>query len=168
MSNMKAGPYQLTGRRGSKKYFHAVADARYVIRKVLRIVDERAKRRGIHPLEHQALLQIFGARKDVYVGAVAERLDISGTFASKIIKNLTKKGLIRQLKISKDHRMIHLGITEKGKTLMLEIDQDVERHVDAFVEGLHAIEKNAVLSILASYVGKKVAVRKSRPMSVGK
>jgi DNA-binding MarR family transcriptional regulator len=146
-------------RRGSKKYFHAVSDARYVIRKVLRIVDERARLHGLEPLEHQALLQVFGARKELRVGEIAERLDVSGTFTSKLIKSLLRKGLVATNKLSDDQRMIYLSVTDKGRQLMLKIDAEVERYVSVFTNGLRAPEKNAVVVILASYVGKSVDAR---------
>jgi DNA-binding MarR family transcriptional regulator len=146
-------------RRGSMKYFHAVSDARYVIRKVLRIVDERARLHGLEPLEHQALLQIFGARKELRVGEIAERLDVSGTFTSKLIKSLLKKDLVASNKLSDDQRMIHLSVTDKGRRVMLKIDAEVERYVAVFTNGLRAPEKNAVVVILASYVGKSVDPR---------
>jgi DNA-binding MarR family transcriptional regulator len=148
-------------RRRSKKYFHAVSDARYVIRKVLRIVDERAKLHGLEPLEHQALLQVFGARKELRVGEIAERLDVSGTFTSKLIKSLLKEGLVVSNKLSDDQRMIYLSVTDKGRKLMLTIDAEVERYVAIFTDGLRAPEKSAVVVILASYVGKTVDVRMS-------
>jgi len=141
------------------KYFHAVSDARYVIRKVLRIVDERARLHGLEPLEHQALLQIFGARKELRVGEIAERLDVSGTFTSKLIKSLLKKDLVASNKLSDDQRMIHLSVTDKGRRVMLKIDAEVERYVAVFTNGLRAPEKNAVVVILASYVGKSVDPR---------
>ncbi len=42
-------------------YFHGVAQARYLLRKVFRLVEEEAKRAGIDPLAHQALIQIYGS-----------------------------------------------------------------------------------------------------------
>jgi DNA-binding MarR family transcriptional regulator len=141
------------------KYFHAVSDARYVIRKVLRIVDERARLHGLEPLEHQALLQVFGARKKLRVGEIAERLDVSGTFTSKLIKSLLKKGLVASNRLSDDQRMIYLSVTDKGRALMLKIDTEVERYISIFTNGLRAPEKSAVVVILASYVGKSVDPR---------
>ena len=44
-------------RNDFQRYFHGIAKARYVIRKVIRIVDEQAKKAGLDPLEHQALIQ---------------------------------------------------------------------------------------------------------------
>jgi hypothetical protein len=42
-------------------YVHSIAQAHYIVRKVWRFVDEETRKAGLEPLEHQALLQAFGA-----------------------------------------------------------------------------------------------------------
>jgi len=79
----------LTDRR---VYFHGVAAARYVLRKVFRLVEDEARRAGIDPLAHQALIQIYGSEKGALrVKELAERLDISPAFSSSLIKLLAAK-----------------------------------------------------------------------------
>ena len=138
--------------RGGLTYFHGVADARFVIRKVFRIVDERAKIRGLDPLEHQAL--IYGARDgDVRIGAVAERLDISSAFASKIVKALVTKELVALSDDAHDQRVTNVSATPAGIAMLTEIDADVRVHVGFFTRGLTREQKDAALSIFAFYVG---------------
>src|SRR3979409_32223 len=75
-------------------YFYGVAEARYLLRKVFRLVEDEAKRAGIDPLAHQALIQIYGSETGTLkVKDVAERLDIAPAFASSLIKALAAKGL---------------------------------------------------------------------------
>jgi DNA-binding MarR family transcriptional regulator len=140
-------------------YFSGVADARFVIRKVFRIVDERAKSRDLDPLEHQALIQIFGARdRDVRVGDVAERLDISPAFASKLVKALGEKGLVTAKQSARDQRVMHVKATGKGAKLLAEIDAEVRFHVDFFARQLTPDQKAAALSIFAFYVGTRIEI----------
>jgi DNA-binding MarR family transcriptional regulator len=140
-------------------YFSGVADARFVIRKVFRIVDERAKSRGLDPLEHQALIQIYGARgRDVRVGDVAERLDISPAFASKLVKALSQKGLVTTRQSTRDQRVTHLKASAKGAKLLGEIDAEVHFHVDYFARQLTPAQKAAALSIFAFYVGTTIEI----------
>ena len=82
---------------GFRIYMHNVAQARYVVRKVVRIVAERAKIAGLDPLEHEALLQIFGGdgRERLSVNQIAERLDVAPALASRVIKSLVAKGTRR-------------------------------------------------------------------------
>jgi DNA-binding MarR family transcriptional regulator len=138
----------------AQTYFHGVADARFVIRRAFRIVDERAKSHGLDPLEHQALIQIYGLReRDVRVGTVAERLDIPPAFASKLVKALTGKGYVRAQTSPHDQRVSHLSATPTGAALLAEIDADVRVHVAFFTRSLTAEQRAAALSIFAFYVG---------------
>lgn len=136
------------------RYFQGVADARFVIRRVFRIVDERAKSHGLDPLEHQALIQIYGLRGgDVRVGTVAERLDIAPAFASKLVKALAAKGFVTTALSADDHRVSNLSATAAGAELLAEIDADVRVHVDFFTRALTGDQKSAALSIFSFYVG---------------
>lgn len=147
----------------ARRYFHGVADARFVIRRVFRIVDERAKNRDLDPLEHQALIQIYGLRdRDVRVGTVAERLDIPPAFASKLVKALGIKGLVRSEPSTMDQRVVHLSVTPAGETLLAEIDADVRLHVGFFTSGLTAEQRGAALSIFSFYVGDAASASKDR------
>src|SRR5262245_64351375 len=91
-------------------YFHGVAAARYVLRKVFRLVEDEAKRAGIDPLAHQALIQIYGSEKGALrVKELAERLDISPAFSSSLVKLLVAKHYVDR----KSTRLnsSHLGIS---------------------------------------------------------
>ena len=144
----------------AKRYFHGVADARFVIRRVFRIVDERAKNHDLDPLVHQALIQIYGLREgDVRVGTVAERLDIPPAFASKLVKALALKGLVSAQPSPHDQRVSHLSVTPAGAMLLAEIDADVRVHVDFFTRALTPEQKNAALSIFAFYVGSAASAK---------
>lgn len=146
-------------RRRDGEYFSAVADARFVIRKVFRIVDERAKGRDLDPLEHQALIQIRGARDgQLRVGDVAERLDISPAFASKLVKTLLRKELVLSSPSTRDQRVTHLRASERGEQLLAEIDAEVRLHVDFFTRGLTRSQKAAALAIFAFYVGTRIEI----------
>jgi DNA-binding MarR family transcriptional regulator len=143
-------------------YFQGVADARFVIRRVFRIVDERAKNRGLDPLEHQALIQIYGAREgDVRVGTVAERLDISSAFASKIVKALVAKDLVSLSGSAHDQRVTNVTATPAGIATLVEIDADVRAHVGFFTRALTPDQRAAALSIFAFYVGTSVSTSRT-------
>jgi DNA-binding MarR family transcriptional regulator len=142
-------------RRGDfQRYFHGIAKARYVIRKVFRIVDEQAKKAGLDPLEHQALIQIFGADENALrINDVAERLDIPPAFASRLIRSLEEKGLVKRSPSAHDKRTIHVNATAKGRDVLGEIDQSVHLHVDYFQRQLEDVDRAAALGIFAFYVG---------------
>ena len=58
-------------------YAYNIAEARYVMRRVTRIANERAKKHDLDALLHQALLQIYGVgeNEQLTVSKLAERLD---------------------------------------------------------------------------------------------
>jgi DNA-binding MarR family transcriptional regulator len=135
-------------------YFYGVAEARYVLRKVFRLVEEEAKRAGIDPLAHQALIQIYGSeRGTLKVKDVAERLDITPAFASSLVKSLAAKGLIAATRDKKDSRVSWVKVTKEGRALLHRIDEQVQVHVDYFTGRLSARQTEAALSILMFYAG---------------
>lgn len=143
----------------AKRYFQSVAEARFVIRQVFRLVDERAKAHGMEPLEHQALIQIFGAQKEeISVGEVADRLHIAAAFGSKLVKALVKKGFVRSRPSTVDQRVVNLSVTREGAATLVAIDDEVRVHVDYFTSQLSADQKDAAMAIFAFYVGTNIRI----------
>lgn len=136
-----------------QSYFHGIAEARYVIRKVLRIADEQAKRASLEPLEHQALIQIFGSSEPQRVSDLAERLDIAPAFASRIVKSLESRGLAARSPSPHDRRSTFVTPTTQARELLAEIDRNVTRHVSHFQAELRDTERAVALGIFAFYVG---------------
>src|SRR5262245_48601208 len=141
--------------RGDRRpYFHGVAVARYVLRKVFRLVEDEAKRAGIDPLAHQLLIQIYGSEKGALrVKEVAKRLDITPAFSSSLVKMLVKKGCVTRERDRDDSRVAWVRVTGKGRALLHHIDEQVQAHVDYFTRGLPRKETEAALSILMFYAG---------------
>jgi DNA-binding MarR family transcriptional regulator len=135
-------------------YFHGVAQARYVLRKVFRLVEEEAKRAGIDPLAHQALIQIYGSEGGALrVKEVAERLDITPAFASSLVKSLDAKGFIVRVRDKADSRVTWVKVTKEARALLHRIDEQVQIHVDYFTRSLTAQQTEAALSVLLFYAG---------------
>jgi DNA-binding MarR family transcriptional regulator len=139
---------------GMHEYFVAVARVRYIMRKVFRMVDDHAKKLGLDPLAHQALLQVYGSpRQGIRVSALAERLDIVPPFASNIVKQLVEAKLLRRKSDASDMRVSIVMITDAGRTLCREIDWGARLRVDALIGQLDAKERKVALSMLMFYVG---------------
>lgn len=145
-------PSGLAG-EGLKGYFHGVAEARYVIRRIFRIVDEQAKSAGLEPLEHQALIQLFGASEPLRVIDFAERLDVAPAFASRIAKGLEDKGLVRRTASEQDRRSTVIEVSDAGAELLAQVDSQVEVHVSYFQRQLTDVERASALGIFAFYLG---------------
>src|SRR3954471_6175444 len=100
-------------------YFHGVAQARYVLRKVFRLVEDEAKRAGIDPLAHQALIQIYGSQSGALrVKEVAERLDITPAFASSLVKSLSARGFVVRTRDKTDSRVTWVTVTKEARALL--------------------------------------------------
>ena len=135
-------------------YFRGVAEARYLLRKVFRLIEEEAKRAGIDPLAHQALIQIYGSEKSALrVKEVAERLDITPAFASSLVKMLIAKGYVARASDKNDARVAWARVTAKGRALLHRIDEHVHEHVDYFTRGLDPSRTEKALAILMFYAG---------------
>ncbi len=150
-SGRERGP--LLEARGFESYFRGVAEARYVIRKVFRIVDEQAKKTGLEPLEHQALIQVFGSSEPLRVIDVAERLDIAPALGSRLVKRLEEKRLVSRSPSEEDRRMTYVIATDNARELLGEIDRNVELHVGYFQRQLTDAQRAAALGIFAFYLG---------------
>lgn len=139
------------------EYFVGVAEARYVLRKVFRIVEDVAKTFGVDPLAHQAMIQIYGStHMALPVNQVAARLDITPSFASSMVRALVEKDLVVRQRDETDQRVTHVAISDHGREVMDAIDESVKVHVDYFVGQLSTEQRESALSILAFYVGAKL------------
>jgi len=135
-------------------YLEHVARARYVIRKVQRIIDDCAKRQGLEPLEHQALIQIHGAaERRLPVGQLAERLDIVPTFTSRLVQQLEGLGLVTRARSETDRRGTVVSTTEEGARRLYVIVADVHEAMATFRSSLTLEEQRAAHEIMAFYVG---------------
>src|SRR5690348_6494445 len=94
------------------EYFATVAQSRFILRKVFRLVEEQAKKSGLESLAHQALLQVYGSpEQQLRVSELAERLDIAPAFASNLIKDLVKRKYLQRGADPADLRATMLQIT---------------------------------------------------------
>jgi DNA-binding MarR family transcriptional regulator len=144
-------------------YFHGVAAARYLLRKVFRLVEDEAKRAGIDPLAHQALIQIYGSEKGALrVKEVAERLDISPAFSSSLVKLLVAKHYVTSERDKTDSRVAWVKVTKKGQDLLHRIDEQVQIHVDYFTRGLSPEDTEAAFSVLMFYAGVSLKSKAAR------
>lgn len=135
-------------------YMAIVAQARYVIRKVQRIIDDCVRSHGLEPLEHQALIQIYGApERKLPIGHLAERLDIVSALASRLVQQLESAGLARRTPSPKDRRATYVSATSKGVARLYAIVQVVHQEMADFRSGLTPELRRSALEIMAFYVG---------------
>jgi DNA-binding MarR family transcriptional regulator len=136
------------------EYVVSIAEARYVMRKVSRIVDDEAKLEGLDPLEHQALLQAYGAGDKLRtVSQIAERLDVAPALASRVVNSLVMKGMVIRHSSAADKRVTEIEISKEGAELARKIDHKVHIHMDYFQTQLTESQRLAALAIFTFYLG---------------
>jgi DNA-binding MarR family transcriptional regulator len=135
-------------------YMHYVAEMRVIIRKVQRIISDCARRNGLEPLHHQALIQVYGAAdRKVSIGRLADNLNVSAALASRLVGQLEAERLARRLPSKEDRRATHVVATPAGIQRLYAIVEEVHREVAAFNSRLLGEQRKAALEVFALYVG---------------
>lgn len=142
-----------------QSYVKNIAEARHVTRRVLRIVDDEAKKHGLEPLLHQALLQIYGydGGRGISVSGLAARLDVASAFASRLVRRLEELDLVHREQSESDRRSTNVTATPEGVKKLSSIDHDVHFRVAYLQRELSEDQRLAALSIFAFYVGLDTA-----------
>lgn len=135
-------------------YMRIVAHARYAFRRVQHIIDDCARGHGVDPLEHQAMIQIYGSPEQrLPVGQLAERLDIVSALASRLAQQLETRGLVRRTQSQSDRRGKFVSVTRKGLELLRTVVEDVHAEVERFRRDVEEEPRRATHEIVAFYVG---------------
>jgi DNA-binding MarR family transcriptional regulator len=138
-----------------RDYMSQVAQARYVIRKAQMIIDGCARRFGIGPLEHQALIQIYGAAEGaLMVGQLADRLNIVPALASRLVKQLEAEGYVARATSPTDRRTMLVSATLAAEARLFEIVENAHLEIEAFRKQATIAEREATHEIVAFYVGR--------------
>lgn len=139
-------------------YFSRIADTRYIVRKVFRLIDEQAREAGLDPLEHQALVQLVGAPgRRLQMKDLANRLDVGADVASKTVSALQEKGYAVRTRSANDRRGIDVSPTTAAESLLAGIDVRVRAHIALLQHDLPRRVQLAALRMFAFYVGLAIS-----------
>jgi DNA-binding MarR family transcriptional regulator len=114
----------------SKKTAHqrlqTLAEFRYALRQFLHFSEEAAAKAGLHPQQHQLLLQIAGRPPGVAptISYVAERLGLRHHTVVELSKRCEEQGLIRRTQNTHDRRCVELQATSQGRQLLQSLSED--------------------------------------------
>ena len=103
--------------------YAALAEFRFLIRQFLEFSENEARRVGLAPRQHQALLAIkgFGGGEAMGVGDLAARLTIRHHSAVELANRLCEAGLVVRSHDSRDQRRVLLSLTPLAETLLAEL-----------------------------------------------
>src|SRR6201996_3674678 len=97
-----------------------LAEFRYELRQFLQFSESCSAEAGLHPQQHQLLLQLAGAPDDVEttVSYAAERLGLRHHTVVELSKRCVDAGLILRKTAAVDRRRVVLQVTPKGQRIL--------------------------------------------------
>jgi DNA-binding MarR family transcriptional regulator len=108
-----------------------LAEFRYELRQFLQFSESCSAEAGLHPQQHQLLLQLAGAPDglDTTVSYAAERLGLRHHTVVELSKRCEEAGLIHRNQDLNDRRRIQLRVTAKGHRVLRVLSEDHEREL---------------------------------------
>jgi DNA-binding MarR family transcriptional regulator len=108
-----------------------LAEFRYELRRFLQFSEGSAAEAGLHPQQHQLLLQLVGAPDEVEttVSYAAERLGLRHHTVVELSKRCEEAGLLHRNQDLNDRRCIQLRVTAKGHRVLRILSENHEREL---------------------------------------
>ena len=110
----------------ARESLQSLAEFRYVLRQFLYFSEQAAAKAGLHPQQHQLLLQIAGIPDRVAptISYAAERLGLRHHTVVELSKRCEEQGLIRRTQNTHDRRYVELQVTSQGRRLLQSLSED--------------------------------------------
>ena len=133
--------------------FRTIAEGRFVLRRIFRIIEDEAKRWELDPTAHQALIQIYGSiDMRLRIKTLSDRLNVSPAFGSSLVNSLVEKKYVVRRSGTVDKREALLGITSAGIRALKKIDQNVKIHIGYFNLTLTPEQRESAVLLPMRYV----------------
>jgi DNA-binding MarR family transcriptional regulator len=103
--------------------YRRLSDFRYQIRRFLHFSEYNARKRGLEPQQHQALLAVKGLPAGVppTVANLAERMQLAHHSMVELLDRITEKGLAVRSRSPEDRRNTWVALTPKGEKVLAEL-----------------------------------------------
>lgn len=108
-----------------------LAEFRYELRRFLHFSENAAAEEGLHPQQHQLLLQVAGAADGavVTIAYAAERLGLRHNSVVELVNRSETEGLLVRVADPEDQRRALLRITRKGRGALGRLSEDHAREI---------------------------------------
>src|ERR1700722_4727613 len=115
-----------------------LAEFRYELRRFLQFSEGCAAKAGLHPQQHQLMLQLAGAPDGVEttVSYAAERLGLRHHTVVELSKRCEEAGLIHRNQDMNNRRRIQLQVTAKGHRVLRILSEAHTRELYELAPGL--------------------------------
>src|ERR1700678_3972383 len=109
-----------------------LAEFRHQLRLFLHFSEMAAQKAGLHPQQHQLLLQIAGApeKESVTIGHLAERLGVRHNTLVELSNRCEQADLVTRRQAGSDRRCVLLEVTSKGRRVLEELSVDHARELN--------------------------------------
>jgi DNA-binding MarR family transcriptional regulator len=116
----------------SESLLRTLAGFRFELRRFLHFSECAALEAGLHPQQHQLLLQVAGAPEaaSVTIAYAAERLGLKHNSAVELVDRSEREGLLKRAVDAGDRRRAILQLTRKGKQVMRQLAGDHARELN--------------------------------------
>lgn len=141
-----------------------LAEFRHQLRLFLQFSETASQSLGLHPQQHQLLLQIAGVpdNVDATIGYVAERLGLHHNTAVELSNRCEEAGLVvrKHVASGSDRRCVLLEVSPRGKEMLNALSIDHARELNE--RAPHLIRTLAKLKTSHEKHGKSVAMQATR------
>jgi DNA-binding MarR family transcriptional regulator len=116
----------------SDRLLSTLADFRYELRRFLLFSESAALEAGLHPQQHQLLLQVAGAPAStaVTIAYAASRLGLRHNSAVELVDRSGREGLLARMTDADDKRRAILRVTRKGRHVLGRLAEDHARELN--------------------------------------
>jgi len=94
-----------------------------------------------------------GTRQGVRVSELARNLDVATPTATQMVIRLEELGYVERRRSTKDRRMVHVVLTERGIEFIESVHQNFASRFDAVVEFLGEKDSNLLADLLGRVTG---------------
>jgi DNA-binding MarR family transcriptional regulator len=98
-----------------------IAAFRSSYREIRCIGGERMLRNGISMTQHH-ILSLLDRHGEMSMSHLAEMLDVSVSNATGLVDRMEERGLLERVRITDDRRVVHVHLTETGRTLLADVE----------------------------------------------
>jgi DNA-binding MarR family transcriptional regulator len=132
-----------------------LAEFRHQLRLFLHFSEEAAQRHGLHPQQHQLLLQIAGVSNgdEATIGYAAERLGLRHHTVVELSNRCEEAGLVVRKPAELDRRRVLLELSEKGRQMIEALSIDHARELNELAPQL--IRTLTTLRAVSKKLGKR-------------
>jgi DNA-binding MarR family transcriptional regulator len=116
---------------GSDSLLVTLAEFRFELRRFLHYSESAAAEEGLHPQQHQLLLQVAGAPDGavVTIAYAAERLGLRHNSVVELVNRSEGEGLLVRTADPADQRRALLKVTRKGRRALERLSEDHAREI---------------------------------------